>query len=82
MNDRTVGDNETFVTLMRVAQEDQAIQSTLATILALESFQRKSMLNTLLGDMKLKGAPPEFLAALESLLDDAVAQRAAELIKN
>jgi hypothetical protein len=79
--DITVGDNETFVTLMRVAQEDQAIQKTLSAILALEPFQRRSMLSTLIGDMKINGAEPEFVAALGSLLDDEVARRAAEVIK-
>jgi hypothetical protein len=80
MGHKPIGDNEAFVTLMRVAQEDPAVKRTLTAILAMDAFQRKSMLNTLIQDMKLKGAARDFVSAIETLLDDDVAERAVEVI--
>jgi len=79
---KSVGDNETFVTLIRVAQEDPEVRKTLAGILGQSPFHRKSLLNTLIQEMKLKGAPADFVFAIGALLDEAVAQQAAELIGN
>ena len=79
-HEQTVGDNETFVTLIRVAREDSEVRKTLAGILSQPPFHRKSLLNTLLEEMKLRGAPPDFISAINALLDDAVAIRAKEMI--
>ena len=77
---KTVGDNEVFVTLIRVAQEDADVRRTLIGILKQPPFHRKSMLNTLIQTMKAQRAPAEFVAAIAALLDDEVAQKAAEVI--
>ena len=76
----TVGDNDAFVTLIQVAKEDADIRKQLQAILAQPPFHRKSMLNMLISQMKLKSAPPEFIAAIASLLDDEVATKAMEVI--
>jgi len=55
---KTIGENEIFVTLIRVAQEDPEIRRTLVGILSQKPFQRHSLLNTLVREMKLKGARP------------------------
>jgi hypothetical protein len=78
---KTIADNDVFVTLMRVAQEDADVRRTLTGLLRQEPFHRKSMLNTLIQTMKLQRAPADFVAAIAALLDDEVAQKAAELIK-
>lgn len=78
---KTVGDSDAFVTLMRVAQEDAAVRKTLSGILGQPPFHRKSLLNTLVAEMKLKGAPADFVAAISALLDDAVADKAREMIR-
>jgi hypothetical protein len=78
---RTVGDNETFVNLMRVAREDPDIRRVILNILTQSSFNRHSMLNTLIAELKLKSAPDDFIEAFASLLDDEVARRASELLK-
>jgi hypothetical protein len=80
--ERTVGDNETFVSLMRVAQEDANISKVIVGILAQSPFNRKSMLNTLIAEMKLKSAPVDFIQAIASLLDDDVADKVARLLKD
>jgi hypothetical protein len=79
---RTVGDDETFVSLMRVAQEDPDIRRVIVGILAQSPFNRQSMLNTLIAEMKLKSAPVDFIRAIASLLDDDVAIKAARLLKD
>lgn len=77
---RSVGENKTFVNLIRVAQEDPKIRAKLLKILSLDKFHRESLLNTSLEEMRLKGAPKEFVSAISTLLDDAVAQRALEIL--
>jgi len=72
---KTVADNETFVTLIRVAREEPEVRKTLAAILGQPAFHRKSLLNSLIEEMRLKGAPVAFVSALGALLDDGVAER-------
>lgn len=73
-------DNEAFIDLMRVAQEDNNIRKKLTFILKLDSFNRQSLLNTWLNDLKLQGAPEKLREALSAFLDDAVAGKALEVI--
>ena len=75
-----IADNDVFVTLLRVAREDADVRRTLTWLLRLPPFHRKSMLNTLIHKMKLQQAPADFVAAIEALLDDNVAQKAGETI--
>jgi hypothetical protein len=75
-------DNETFVSLMRVAQEDPNIRRVIVGILTQSPFNRQSMLNTLIAEMKLKSAPVDFIQAIASLLDDDVANKVPRLLKD
>jgi hypothetical protein len=77
---KTVADNDAFVTLIRVAQDDPEIHQTLVAILRQPPFHRKSLLNTLLQDMRAQGAPKNLISAIAELLDDAVAEKVAEAI--
>jgi len=78
---KTVGENDGFVSLMQVAQEDNEIRSRLLAILNQPEFHRKSMLHTFIQDMKLRSAPLELISAIKCLLDDAVAGRALDLLQ-
>jgi len=78
---RTVAENEPFITLIRVARENAEVNEELWRILALDDFNRKSTLNTLIERLHYKQAPGEFISALEALLDDNVAAKALELIQ-
>lgn len=78
---KTVGENDGFVNLIRVAQEDDEIRNRLLAILGQPEFQRKSLLNTFVRDMKFKSAPSELISAIQCLLNDAVAERALDLLK-
>ena len=77
---RFAGKNDAFVTLVRVARENPEIGRQLQTLLSLERFHRKSALNTYLEQLWRKQAPPEFIAAIEVLLDDKVADRLSDLL--
>lgn len=79
---KTVSDNKTFVTLVQVAREDVGFREQLGRILSLDEFNRKSAPNTFIGDMGLQKAPRDLIKAMENLLDDAVAQKILEMIKN
>jgi hypothetical protein len=79
---RTAADSEGFVRLIKVAKEDEETRERLLAILSLDSFNRVSLLNTYIGEMRLRGAPEELVDALESLLDNRVAEEALELLKH
>ncbi|MFC1885909.1 hypothetical protein ACFLZM_02495 [Thermodesulfobacteriota bacterium] len=76
----SVGDNEDFVTLMRVAQENDEVRTRLLQLLSLDDFNRKSALNTWLDDIRLKGAPKELVSAIACLTDNGVAQKAFDIL--
>ena len=75
-------DNETFIDLMRIAQEKDDIKKKLTFILKLDSFNRQSVLNTWLNDLRLQGAPEKLIKALSYFLDDSVAERALDVMLN
>jgi hypothetical protein len=73
---------EPFITLIQVAKESPEIRNTLLSILQKDEFHRSSMINTLLEEMRYKGAPEALITAIASLLDHRVAQKAHELLVN
>ena len=77
----TVGDNEVFVTLVSAAREDRELLRTLSTVLSLPTFQRYSLLSSMIQEMVLRSEEADLIAAVSALLDDDVAAKVAELIK-
>ena len=73
-------ENEPFITLIRVAQQDRAIQDQLITILTQNEFNRVSILNAYIEDLRLKQAPKEFIAAIACLLDNDIAKKALDIL--
>ena len=76
----TVGDNQTFLTLLAAAEEDPELSHSLLVVLKLPSFQRQSLLNSIIQEMRLRSEEADLIAAVASLRDDDVAARAAELL--
>jgi hypothetical protein len=72
--------DEPFVTFMQVAKEDPEIKQAIIGILNQNEFNRTSILNTYIEEMRYKGAPESFISALACLLDKDVAQRAYDLL--
>jgi hypothetical protein len=75
-----IGENEPLVTLIRVAQEDVEIKRHLLAILSQNKFNRESILNSYLEELRLKQAPQEFISAIACLLDDDVAEKVLEIL--
>ncbi|ACL02447.1 hypothetical protein Dalk_0742 [Desulfatibacillum aliphaticivorans] len=79
---KPVSENETFVALMQLARRDPDFREQISAILSMDDFHRKSALNSITDNMRMQNAPKDLVRAMESLADDAVAERALELIKN
>ncbi len=77
---QSIAENEDFITLIRVAQEDSEIKSQLSSILALDAFNRKSALNTFLEELRFSQAPKEFISAMATLLDEVVAEQVLKIL--
>lgn len=78
---KLIGENEPLVTLIQVAQEDVEIKRHLLAILSQNKFNRESILNSYLEELRLKQAPQEFISAIACLLDDDVAEKVLEILK-
>ena len=77
----TVGDDDAFAFLIMAAREDVGFRDQVMAILSLASFHRKSLLNTFLYELRMKGAPKGLLRSVGYLLDDAVADRALATLR-
>lgn len=77
---KSVANIDSFITMIRVACEDEAVYARLEKILTLPDQQRQGILASLIADMRGKGAPTEFVRAFECLTDDSVAEKAYETI--
>jgi hypothetical protein len=72
--------DEPFIAFMQVAKEDPEIKQAVIGILSQNEFNRSSILNTYIEEMRYKGAPESFISALACLLDKDVAQRAYDVL--
>jgi hypothetical protein len=77
----TVTRNADFVRLVQVVKEEPQIRQTLTSILELDDFNRKSAIHTWLEELKLKQAPRKFRGALACLLDDDIARKTLDIIR-
>ena len=77
----SVGDDDNFVTLIQVAREDANIMQQLLSILSQERKKRGSILNSYINDLQLKKAPVEFISAIACLLQDDIADKTLEILK-
>jgi len=75
-----LAEDETFILLMQVAAEEPEVGERLRKLLALDDFNRKSLLGSWIAEARLKGAPESFVRALGYLRDDSIARQARELI--
>ena len=79
-NNRSIADDETFIRLIQVAQEEPKIGDRLKSILSQDDFNRRSLINTWIEELKLQKAPSDFIKALSYFLDESVAGSALELL--
>jgi len=79
---RSIADNETFIRLIQLAQEDLEIKKRLMSILAHDDFNRKSLLSTWIEELQMQKAPSDFIKALSYFLDESVANTAIQLLED
>jgi hypothetical protein len=77
---RTVGEIEGFITLLRAACDDRTVNDALAKLLSLPDERRRALVHTWVSDLIVKQAPKDFIEAIACLLDDAVAEKAYDVI--
>ena len=78
--DTTTFQSAQLITLVQVARENQEIGKQLKTILSMNSFNRKSMLNTWIEELNMTKAPTALITALTFLLNDEIAEAAMDII--
>lgn len=73
-------ENPTFIRLVQLMQKDPKFREVILLIINLDSFNRSSMINTLIHEQKLKGVPEEHLATLKFLADDDICKKIKSLL--
>lgn len=79
---RTVAEVEGFVDLLRAACNDAEINATLERLLSMPDEKRRGLVHAWVTDLLIEEAPPDFIQAVACLSDDAVAEKAYEVIFN
>jgi hypothetical protein len=77
---RSVADIEGFVGLLQAACDDPEINATLERLLSMPDDRRRGLVHTWVSDLLIEGAPKDFIEAVACLMDDAVAEKAYEVI--
>jgi len=80
MTQRTAGEIEGFIDMLRAAREDEEINSILQEILALPNPDRREMIRILVTDLKNKKAPDKLVEAIGCLVSDDIAEKASNVI--
>ncbi len=79
---RSVADVEGFVSLLQAACNDEKINETLQRLLSLPDEKRQGLVHAWVTDLLIEEAPRNFVQAVACLADDAVAEKAYEVIFN
>ena len=77
---KTYGDIDAFVTMLLAACDDAGMNDTLESLLSQPEQNRKDIVQYLLQQFRERQAPQSLIEAFAPLLDDAVAERAYEVI--
>ena len=75
-------DVESFEKLIQVMRDDSLINEKVIQMLQLDSFQRRSVLNSWLEQLRVRNAPKNLLSSLFCLFDDNIAERVLTLIND
>ncbi|HEY7657919.1 MAG TPA: hypothetical protein VH881_13710 [Burkholderiales bacterium] len=77
---RSVAEIEGFIGLLAAACNDSKINATLERLLAMPDERRKGPVHAWVTDLLIAEAPKDLVQAAACLLDDAVAEKAYEVI--
>ena len=73
---------EKFSNLIQTAIEDPVIKKRIIEVLQLSSFERRTVLNNWLEQLRLRHASGKLLKALSCLFDDEIAEEVLTLINS
>jgi hypothetical protein len=76
----SVGDIESFITMLQTACAEPKVNATLERILSLPDDQRRAFIHNWVSDMLIEKAPMDFIRAIACLSDDQVAEKTYEVI--
>ncbi|MGE4240247.1 hypothetical protein [Ramlibacter sp.] len=76
----SVGDIDSFITLLRSACSDELVHQRLEKLLSMPDERRRTFIQKWVGDLVIQRAPVDFIRAIACLLDDRVAEKAYEVI--
>ena len=76
----TVGEIEGFIGLLMAACDDRKVNDALEKLLSMPDEKRRLFVHNWVSDLVLKKAPQNFTQAIACLQDDAVAEKAYEVI--
>jgi len=68
--------------MLRAACEDGKVHDQLERLLSMPDRQRQALVHTWVSDMLIKQAPKDFIQAIACLQDDAIAEKAYQVIFN
>lgn len=77
---RSVAEVEGFVSLLMAACNDSKVNATLERLLSMPDDKRRNLVHVWVSDLLIEGAPRDFIQAVGCLMDDAIAERAYEVI--
>jgi hypothetical protein len=77
---RSVAEVDGFVDLLLAACDDPKINATLEKLLAMPDEKRRGLVHAWVTDLLIGKAPKDFIQAVAFLSDDAVAEKAYEVI--
>jgi len=77
---RSVAEVEGFVDLLVAACNDPEINATLERLLSMPDERRRGLVHTWVSDLLIQEAPKDLIQAVACLSDDAVAEKAYEVI--
>ena len=77
---KTVGEIDTFITMLLTACENKMVHGHLEKLLSLPDQERQAAVHAWVNDLLIARAPQDFIAAIACLMDDKVAEKAYEVI--
>jgi hypothetical protein len=77
---KTVGEMDTFITMLATACENKMVHGYLEKLLSLPDQERQAAVHAWINDLLIAQAPQDFVAAIACLMDDKVAEKAYEVI--
>ena len=77
---RTVGEIDGFINLLRAACADENVNAALERLLYYPDEKRREFVHGWVRDLLVREAPQDFTEAIACLVDDAVAEKAHEVI--